>query len=150
VATTEGPAGTEDDDGARRVRVNRSLAIPVSELTFRFGPSGGPGGQHANKVSTRVELRFDVEHSPSLGPGQRARLLQRLGPEVRIVVDAHRSQGRNRQEAVERLRSRLADALSVPRSRTPTRPSRSAVEHRLQEKRRRAEQKRSRRPPPDE
>ena len=128
------------------VRVNRSLSIPLSELTFRFAPSGGPGGQHANKASTRVELRFDVEHSPSLGPGQRARLLARFGPQVRIVADGNRSQTRNREAAVDRFRERLGEALAVRRSRTPTRPSRGAVERRLEEKRRRAEQKRSRRP----
>lgn len=140
----------EEGDGTRRLRVNRSLAIPMSELSFRFTPSGGPGGQHANKVNTRVELRFDIEHSPSLGPSQRARLLRRFGPEVRVVASRQRSQARNREEAVERLRGRLADALSVSRPRTATRPSRSAVERRLQEKRRRSEQKRSRRPPAED
>jgi ribosome-associated protein len=101
-------------------------------------------------VNTRVELRFDIEHSPSLGPSQRARLLRRFGPVVRVVASRQRSQARNRDEAVERLRDRLADALSVARPRTPTRPSRSAVERRLQEKRRRSDQKRSRRPPGDD
>lgn len=142
--------GGDGDDGRRIVRVNRSLSIPASELSYRFGPSGGPGGQHANKASTRVELRFDVEHSPSLGPRQRARLLQRLGPEVRIVADTHRSQSRNRQEAMDRLRTRLAEALSVRKPRTPTRPSRAAAERRLEEKRRRGERKRARRPPADD
>lgn len=141
--------GRDPEDG-RRVRVNRSLVVPASELRFRFGPTGGPGGQHANKASTRVELRFDIEHSPALGPVQRRRLLQRFGPELRVVVDSHRSQARNRQEAMERLRSRLADALRVPRARTPTRPSPGAVERRLRAKHRRAEQKRSRRPPIEE
>jgi ribosome-associated protein len=141
---------TGESGATRTVRVNRSLAIPLSELTFRFTPSGGPGGQHANKVNTRVELRFDIEHSPSLGPSQRARLLRRFGPVVRVVASRQRSQARNRDEAVERLRDRLADALSVARPRTPTRPSRSAVERRLQEKRRRSDQKRSRRPPDDD
>jgi len=132
------------------VRINRSLTIPTSELRVRFGPSGGPGGQHANKVATRVELRFDVARSPSLGPVQRARLLERLGPEVRVVVDTQRSQMRNREEAVERLRARLAEGLRVTRRRTPTRPTRASVERRLDEKRRRGARKRSRRAPPDE
>lgn len=145
------PAGGDDADEDRRaLRVNRSLAIPLSELTFRFGPSGGPGGQHANKASTRVELRFDVEHSPSLRPGQRARLLERLGRHVRVVADGNRSQTRNREEAMERLRQRLADALVTKRSRTPTRPSRGAVERRLEEKRRRSQQKQARRPGPED
>ncbi len=134
------------DERAGWIRVSSSLAVPASELQFRFTPSGGPGGQHANKVSTRVELRFDVAGSPSLGPRQRARLLERLGPEIRIAVDDERSQLRNRQLAVERFRSRVADALHVEKPRRPTRPSRGAKERRLQEKRRLSERKRNRRP----
>jgi ribosome-associated protein len=133
-----------DESGA--VRVTPSLSVPLSELQVRFTPSGGPGGQHANKVSTRVELRFDVAGSPSLGPRQRARLLERLGPEVRIVADDERSQVRNRQLAVERFRSRLADALHVDKPRRPTRPSKGAKERRLAEKRQLSERKRNRRP----
>ncbi len=137
--------GVPGDDGGR-VRITQSLAIPLSELQFRFSPSGGPGGQHANKVSTRVELRFDVAGSPTLGPRQRARLLERLGPEVRIAVDDERSQLRNRQLAVERFRARVAGALHVEKPRRPTRPSRSAKERRLEEKRQLSERKRNRRP----
>jgi ribosome-associated protein len=136
--------GPADDDG--RVRVTASLSIPLSELQFRFSPSGGPGGQHANKVNTRVELRFDVAGSPSLGPRQRARLLERLGPEVRVVADDERSQGRNRQLAVQRFRQRLADGLHVEKTRRPTRPSRGEKERRLAAKRRLSERKRNRRP----
>lgn len=132
------------------VRVNSSLRIPLSELQFRFGPSGGPGGQRANKVSTRVELRFDVAGSPTLGPRQRARLEERLGPEVRIVADDERSQARNRALAIERFRQRIAEALHVNPPRRPTRPSRAANEKRLAAKRRTAERKRSRHPTPDE
>ena len=137
-----------DDDG--RVRVTASLSIPMSELQFRFSPSGGPGGQHANKVNTRVELRFDVAASPSLGPRQRARLLDRVGPEVRVVADDERSQVRNRQLAVERFRRRMADALHVEKTRRPTRPSRGAKERRLAAKRKLSERKRNRRPDLDE
>jgi ribosome-associated protein len=133
-----------DESGV--VRVTSSLSVPLSELQVRFTPSGGPGGQHANKVSTRVELRFDVAGSPSLGPRQRARLLERLGPEVRIVADDERSQIRNRQLAVERFRSRVADALHVDKPRRPTRPSKGAKERRLAEKRQVSERKRNRRP----
>jgi ribosome-associated protein len=136
--------------GPEVVRVTSSLRIPVSELQFRFTPSGGPGGQHANKVATRVELRFDVVGSPSLGPHQRARLIERLGPEVRVVADDERSQLRNRQLAVERLRDRLAAALAVEKSRRPTRPSRGAKERRLADKRRLSERKRARRPGHDD
>jgi ribosome-associated protein len=132
------------------VRVSSSLVVPLSELQVRFGPSGGPGGQHANKVNTRVELRFDISGSPSLGPRQRARLLERLGPELRLVVDDERSQIRNRQLAVERFRQRMADALHVEKARRPTRPSRGAKERRLTAKRQLSERKRNRRPDFDE
>jgi ribosome-associated protein len=137
-------------DEAGVVRVTPSLSIPLSELQVRFTPSGGPGGQHANKVSTRVELRFDVAGSPSLGPRQRARLLGRLGPEVRVVADDERSQLRNRQLAVERFRARVADALHVDKPRRPTRPTRGAKERRLAQKRQQSERKRNRRPDFDE
>lgn len=117
----------------------------MGELEWRFTPSGGPGGQHANRSNTRVEVRFDVAASRSLGPVQRARLLERLGPVVRIVVDDERSQLRNRELALERLRSRLAEALAVPKSRRPTRPSKGSMQRRLDAKRRRSEVKRMRR-----
>jgi ribosome-associated protein len=132
------------------VRVSPTLTIPLSELHVRFGPSGGPGGQHANKVNTRVELRFDIGGSPSLGPRQRARLLERLGPELRLVVDDERSQVRNRQLAVERFRRRMAEALHVEKARRPTRPSRGSQERRLAAKRQLSERKRNRRPDLDE
>jgi len=141
---------TAEIEGAGTVRISASLAIPLSELQFRFSPSGGPGGQHANKVNTRVELRFDVAGSPSLGPRQRARLIDRLGPEVRLVADDERSQLRNRQLAVQRFRARVADALRIEKPRRPTRPSRGAKERRLTAKRRVSERKRARRPDLDE
>jgi ribosome-associated protein len=128
------------------IRVTQSLRIPLSELQFKFSPSGGPGGQHANKVATRVEVRFDVAGSPSLGPYQRSRLLEKLGPEVRLVVDEERSQLRNRQLAVERLRERLVAALHIEKSRRPTRPTKGAKERRLADKRKLSERKRSRKP----
>ncbi len=128
------------------LRVTPSLTLPLTELQFRFTPSGGPGGQHANKVNTRVELRFNVAGSPSLGPRQRARLLARFGPEIRVVADDERSQVRNRALAVERFRTRLVDALHVDKPRRPTRPSRGATERRLAEKRRVSDRKRNRRP----
>ncbi|MDP8938449.1 MAG: aminoacyl-tRNA hydrolase [Actinomycetota bacterium] len=130
--------------------VTRTCRIPVDELEWRFSSSGGPGGQHANTANTRVEVRFDVAGSTSLGPRQRARLLERLGPSVRVVASDERSQARNRQLALARLRARLADALRVEPPRRPTRPSRSARQARLDEKRKRSETKRLRaRPAPD-
>jgi ribosome-associated protein len=137
-------------EGGDRVEVTSAVSIPFSELKFRFGPSGGPGGQHANKVSTRVELRFDIAGSPSLRHFDRERLLRQIGPELRISVDDERSQTRNRQLAVERFRTRMADALRVRTPRRPTRPSLGAKERRLQEKRQLSERKRNRRPDLDE
>jgi len=135
---------------AEELRVSPTCRIPVEELEWRFSASGGPGGQHVNTANTKAEVRFDVAGSPSLGPRQRARLLERLGPVVRVVASDERSQSRNRQLAMERLRTRLADALHVERSRHPTRPSRSAREKRMGAKRRRGEIKRGRgRPEPE-
>ena len=138
--------GVADDD----LRVTRSVRIPRSELDVRFTTSGGPGGQHANKTATRVELKFDVESSTAFGPTQQRRVLERLGPVVRVVVDDERSQLRNRAIAEQRLVRRIADALHVAPPRRPTAPSRNAVEKRLASKRRRSETKATRRRPPTE
>jgi ribosome-associated protein len=132
------------------LRVSPTCAIALDELEWQFSGSGGPGGQHANTANTRVELRFDVAASASLGPRQRARLVERLGPVVRVVVSETRSQHRNRELALERLRGRLAAALRVERPRVPTRATRASKERRLQEKRRRAERKRNRARPGEE
>jgi ribosome-associated protein len=124
--------------------VSRSCRIPLDELAWRFTGSGGPGGQHANTANTRAEVRFDVANSPSLGPRQRARLLERLGPVVRVAASDERSQARNRALALERLRSKLAEALHVDPPRTATKPSRAAKARRVDEKKRRGEIKRLR------
>ena len=129
------------------LRVTRSCQIPVDELEWRFSGSGGPGGQHANTANTRAEVRFDVAASPSLGPRQRARLLDKLGPVVRVVASDERSQARNRELALERLRSRLAEALHIERPRVATKPSAGAKQRRLQAKRRRSQVKRQRSDP---
>ena len=125
--------------------MTRSCVIPLAELQWRTSRSGGPGGQHANTADTRVEVRFDIAGSPSLGPRQRQRLLERFGPEVRVMASDERSQARNRAIALERLRDRLAGALRVAPTRRPTRPTAGSKERRLQEKRRRSEIKRHRR-----
>ena len=130
--------------GGDGVRVTRNLVIPLEELEWRFSTSGGPGGQHANRSSTRAEVRFDIEGSPSLGPRQRARLLERLGPVARAVAGEERSQTRNRALALERLAGRLAAALAVERPRRATSPTRSSVARRVEHKRRRGEVKRNR------
>jgi len=129
------------------LRVSSSCHIPLSELTWRFTRSGGPGGQHANTSDTRVEVRFDVRSSPSLGPRQRARLLERLGPEVRAVAADERSQARNRALALRRLADRLADGLRVETPRHATRPTKASVRRRLDAKRRQSDRKASRRRP---
>lgn len=126
------------------LRITRSVSIPLSELEWRFSGSGGPGGQHANTSHTRVEVRFDVARSPSLSPRQRARLLERAGPVVRVVASDERSQARNRQLALDRLRARLAGALQVRRLRRPTAPTVGSREQRLTAKRRRGQLKRLR------
>lgn len=133
-----------------RLEVSPGLALPLDELEVRTGPSGGPGGQHANRSHTRVELRFDVEASSTLRPEQRELLLDRIGPVVRVVVDEHRSQVRNRALAMERLAGRLGAALVVEPPRRPTRPSRGSVQRRLEDKRRQADRKRDRTWRPDQ
>ncbi len=132
--------------------MTRTCVIPAAELEWRFSGSSGPGGQHVNTANTRVELRFDVAGSRSLGPHERQRLLERLGPVVRVVASDTRSQARNRELALARMRARLADALRrSPPPRRPTAPTRSARRSRLEGKRHRGEVKRQRRPPtPDD
>ena len=130
------------------LRVSRTCSIPLDELEWRFSASGGPGGQHANTANTRVEVRFDVAGSPSLGPRQRARLLERLGPEVRVVASDERSQSRNRSLALDRLRSRLADALRQHPARLPPAPTQASRRRRLEAKRQRGQVKRLRAAPP--
>jgi ribosome-associated protein len=133
-----------------RLRVSGSCVIGLDELEWRFSGSGGPGGQHANTANTRVEVRFDIGASKSLGPRQMARLVEKLGPVVRVVASDSRSQHRNRELALERLRERLAAALRTERPRVPTRVGRSAKEKRLQAKRRQSERKRDRARPVEE
>ncbi len=120
------------------LRVTRTCVIPLAELEWRFSRSGAPGGQHADTSSTKAEVRFDVAASKALGPRQRARLLRSLGPVVRVVVSDERSQARNRQLALERLRQKLAEALSVRPRRVATKVPPRAKRARLEDKRRRA------------
>ena len=138
------------------VRVSRRVTIPASELSFRFTPSGGPGGQHANRSATRVELIWNVEESEALGPRQKARVRRALRGRIdaegnlRLVSGAERSQARNRADVLERLGRLVAGALAVPKRRVPTKPSAAARERRMKAKRRRSEVKRLRRTPPVE
>ena len=128
------------------LRVN-GVAIPLAEIELRASRSSGPGGQHANVTASRIEAVFDVEASSALSEEQRNRLLRKLGPSVSAVAQDTRSQARNRELALERLREKLAAALRAPRKRRPTRPSRAAKERRLEQKRRRSQTKRLRREP---
>ncbi len=138
------------------VRVNRSLVIPASEIKLRFSTSGGPGGQHANRSATRVDLEWNVASSKALGPRQRERILKKLARRVdssgtlHLSSDRYRSQMRNREDVLERLAALTADALRIQKRRRPTSPSNRAHERRLEEKRRRSEIKRLRGGPPED
>lgn len=129
------------------LRITPSVAIPLAEIDLRTSRSSGPGGQHANVTASRVEAVFDAAGSPSLTADQRRRVLSRCGPRITATAQDTRSQARNRDLALERLRSRLAGALHVQRPRKSTRPSRAAREGRLESKRRRSAAKRARRRP---
>src|SRR6478609_6213742 len=129
------------------LHVTRTCVIPLEELEWRFTASGGPGGQHANTSNTKVEVRLDVESSPSFGPRQRARVIEQLGPTVRAVASERRSQHQNRELALERLRARLADALHVNPARVPSKVSRAKKKRRLDEKRHHGQTKQRRRRP---
>jgi len=127
--------------------VRRGLIIPLAEIEWRATSSGGPGGQHANRTLSRVEVQFDVAASSTLGPRQRARLLERFGPVIRAAASESRSQARNRQVAFERLAARINEGLRVDPERRATRPTRSSQVRRVETKRHRSETKRQRRAP---
>jgi len=130
--------------------VTRDVSIPLSEIAVRTSRSSGPGGQHANVTASRVELSFDASESPSLTEVQRERVMAKCGPVVRAVAQDARSQARNRELALERLRERLARALHVPRTRRPTRPTTASRVRHEHTKRRQAQRKRDRRRPATE
>ena len=131
------------------IRVTRSVVLPSSEIELRVSRSSGPGGQHAQKSSTRVEAVFDVEASSALTDVQKRRVVLRAGAVLRAVAQDERSQLRNRELATERLVEKLRAALAVPRKRVATKPSAAARERRLEKKRRRSRTKALRRPPAD-
>jgi ribosome-associated protein len=132
---------------AESIRVTRSVNLAVEEIQLRFSRSSGPGGQHAQRSETRVEAILDVEASNALTEAQKRRVVARAGPVLRAVAQDERSQSRNRELAVERLVESLREALKIPRKRRPTAPTAASRERRLEQKRRRAEVKRLRRPP---
>lgn len=140
---------------ADRIPITGSVAVPRSELMWRFSRSSGPGGQSVNTADSRVELRFDLANTGALPPNLKQRALQRLGPRLvdgvlAVTASEHRSQLQNRHAAQARLVAVLAEAIAPPaRARRPTRPSRASVEARLETKRRRAQLKQHRRTPID-
>jgi ribosome-associated protein len=131
------------------IRVAEDTEIPLEEVQFRASRSSGPGGQHANVTASRIEAVFEIEASEALSDQQRTRLLRKLGPTVSAVAQDTRSQTRNRELALERLREKLVEGLRRPKPRRPTKPSRAARERRLEQKKRRSERKAGRKPPSD-
>ena len=140
--------------GGDLLEIGAASGLPMAELEFRFSRAGGPGGQHVNTSSTRVELVFDLERSPSLTDAERSRARRRLGARLdgegrlRLVAQDERSQLRNRQLAVQRFVEAMREALAPPPPpRRPTRPSRAAKARRVEGKKRTGQVKRLRRRP---
>jgi ribosome-associated protein len=129
------------------MRVSSDVTIPLREIELRTSRSSGPGGQHANVTASRVEAVFDVEASRALSESQKARVIERAGPRVTAVAQDARSQARNRELALERLRERLAAALARPRPRRPTRPTRASRRRRASAKQQQSQRKQARRRP---
>lgn len=123
------------------------------EIKFNTSRSGGPGGQHANKVETSVELRFNISNSPSLNRQEKRRLLKKLGNKITkngeliITAENSRSQAQNKEEALEKFFAIIEEALKVPKKRKPTKPSKASKEKRLKEKKKHGEKKSYRKPP---
>jgi ribosome-associated protein len=130
--------------------VTRSVRIPLDEIELRASRSSGPGGQHANVTASRIEAVFEVAASSALTPEQKARIQARCGPRVTATAQDARSQARNRELALRRLRDRLASALHVPRARRATKPTAASRTRRLEAKRRNAAKKQARRRPPED
>jgi ribosome-associated protein len=137
--------------GRSALIVDHNVSIPRFELSFRATRAGGPGGQHVNTSSTRVELLWNVEQTRALSDPQRSRVREKLATRLdgdgnlRVVASAYRSQARNREEAEARLAALVRRALAVPKARKKTRPSRAAVQSRLDSKRLKSNKKRDRR-----
>jgi ribosome-associated protein len=136
------------DESERVLHVGHGVAIPLAEITLRTSRSSGPGGQHANVTASRVEASFDAAASTAFNEAQRARVVARLGGRVVAIAQDERSQLRNRELALKRLATRIEAALTIPRSRTPTRPTAASRTRRLAAKRHTGERKAQRRRPP--
>jgi len=127
--------------------IDRHTRLPLREVIMRTSRSSGPGGQHANVTASRVEAVFRVADSSTLTDEQKRRVTARYGPVVVAIAQDARSQARNRELALERLRARLAAALIVPRTRRPTKPTEGSRRRRIDAKRRQSSRKDQRRPP---
>ncbi|MDA8329203.1 MAG: alternative ribosome rescue aminoacyl-tRNA hydrolase ArfB [Betaproteobacteria bacterium] len=138
------------------IRINRTLSIAESEIQEQFIRASGPGGQNVNKVSSAVQLRFDVVHSPSLPEEVRARLIllagRRISQDGMLTIEAQRfrSQGRNRDDARVRLTALIREAIKIPKLRHATKPTRASQQRRLESKQRLGNTKRQRRTVSDE
>jgi ribosome-associated protein len=132
------------------ITINEQLSVPRAELEYRATRSGGPGGQHVNTSSTRIELTWNVSTSPSLSDEQRARLMEKLATRIdsegvlRLVAAGSRSQHQNREEVTKRFADTLARALRVPKARKRTKVPKGVKEERLREKKKRSETKQGR------
>jgi ribosome-associated protein len=146
----------DDLDYVAPVQITPELSIAESELSYRATRAGGPGGQHVNTSSTRVELWWNLATSPSLSQQQREWLSHRLAARVdaegwiRLVSSGSRSQLQNRKEVTERFRTLLTQAIVVPKPRKKTRPTRAARERRLADKKKTSVKKQQRRKPAEE
>jgi ribosome-associated protein len=127
------------------LHIRDGLSVPLSEIEIRASRSSGPGGQHANVTASRIEATFDVRNSTVLSEAQKARISAKVGPRITAVAQDARSQGRNRELALQRLAQRLRDALHVPRPRTKTKPTKGSKRRRLDDKKRRGQTKEGRR-----
>lgn len=142
-------------DQSTNLNVTPTIAIPRTEIQYRASRAGGPGGQHVNTSSTRIELLWDLGGSTAVSEEERERLRVKLAARldsdgmVRVVASDRRSQGQNKQAADERLAALVKHALHVPKKRKATKPTRAAKEKRLSEKKHRSEIKKTRRPDDD-
>ena len=140
----------------KTLEVTRRIRIPFDELRFRFVRSAGPGGQNVNKVNTKALLRWQMKSSPSLPDDVRERFVKKYGSRITtrgdllLTSDRYRTQQRNEDDCLEKLRRMLASVAAPPKKRKKTKPSAASVERRLTEKRQRAKAKQRRRPPGEE